>query len=141
VRLFVRDHLDRVLDLAQEPVWPAERVPGFGGDPAAFGKFGQHPHCCLAPQFGKPAARYQLLGLHEELDLADTATAELDVVPLDRNFTMPLVGMDLALDRMDIRDRGVVEVLAPDVWLKLLQERVARLDVASDRPRLDHGGP
>src|SRR6185312_2998694 len=65
---------------------------------------------------------------------------ELDVMPRHRDLAMALVGMDLALDGMDIRDRGVVEIFAPDIGLQFLQEGLARLFVPRDGPRLDHGG-
>ncbi len=60
------------------------------------------------------AAGDQLLGLHEELDLADAAAPELDVVALDRDLVVAAVGVDLPLHRLDVGDRGVVEIFAPD---------------------------
>ena len=100
----------------------------------------EHRHGLAAAQLRKAAAGDQLLGLDEELDLADAAAAELDVVALDRDLAMALVRMDLALDRMDVGDRRVVHVFAPDIGLQLLEERLARRDVAGHRPRLDHRG-
>ena len=61
-----------------------------------------------------PAAGDQLLGLREELDLADAAAAELDVVALDRDLALAAIGLDLPLDRVDVGDRREVEILAPD---------------------------
>ena len=67
----------------------------------------------LRAQVGMPPAGNELLGLDEELDLADAAATELDVVACDRDFAVAAMGVDLPLDRMDVRDRGVVEVFAP----------------------------
>ena len=60
------------------------------------------------------AADDELLGLDEELDLADAAAAELDVVALDRDLVVAPIGVDLPLHRVDVGDRGEVEILAPD---------------------------
>ena len=87
-----------------------------------------------------PAAGDQLLGLHEELDLADAAAAELDVVALDGDLAMALVGVDLPLHRVDVGDRGEVEILAPDERRRRLEERFAGGDVAGAGARLDHRG-
>ena len=67
-----------------------------------------------AAQLGMPAAGDELLGLDEELDLADAAAAELDIVAVDRDLLVAAMGMDLALHRVDVGDRGEIEVLAPD---------------------------
>ena len=88
-----------------------QRVARLGGDPAARGQFAQHRHGLAAAQFREAAAGDQLLRLDEELDLADAAAPELDVVALDRDLAMALVRMDLALDRMDVGDRREVQYL------------------------------
>jgi len=81
----------------------------------------------------------QLLCLHEELDFANAAASELDVVTGNRDLPMAADGMDLALHRMDIVDGGEVEILAPDVRRQHFQEACARLPVARDGTRLDEG--
>src|SRR4029078_2192214 len=86
------------------------------------------------------SARNQLLGLHKELDLADAAATQLDVVPLGGNLAMSAIGVDLTLHAVDVRHRGEVEILAPDEGRQTLQERFARADVAGASARLDHGG-
>ena len=85
-----------------------------GADPAALGERGERRQRLAAAQLGMPAAGDELLGLHEELDLADAAAAELDVVALDRDVLMAAIGVDLALQRLDVGDRGVVEIFPPD---------------------------
>src|SRR5262245_38441040 len=82
----------------------------------------------------------QLLGLHEELDLADAATTELDVVSLDRNLVMAAIGMDLPFHRVNVGDRSKIEILAPDEWRQAAEQRLPRRDIAGAGPRLDHGG-
>ncbi len=68
-----------------------------------------------------PATGDELLGLHEELDLADAAAAELDVVALDRDVGMTTIGVDLALQRLDLGDGGEVEILPPDEGRELCE--------------------
>ena len=46
-------------------------------------------------RLGVASAGDELLGLNEKFDLADAAAAELDVVPLDRDFAVTAVGVDL----------------------------------------------
>ena len=81
----------------------------------------------------------QLQGLHQELDLADAAPTELDVVAGKRDRLAAAIGVDLPLDRMDILDRREVEMPAPDERPDPPQEPVARRLVASRRPGPDHG--
>ena len=85
-----------------------------------------------------PAAGDELLGLDEELDLADAAAAELDVVAFDRDLVVAAVGVDLALHRLDVGDRRVVEIFAPDERRELRKNRLAGRDVAGAGARLDH---
>ncbi len=85
-----------------------------------------------ATQLGIAAAQDQLLGLGEELDLANAAATELDVVAGNRDGAMAGMGMDLALDRMDVLDRGVIEIAAPDEGRDGFEESLAR---CADRRR------
>ena len=80
------------------------------------------------------------MDLREELDLADAAPPQLDVVAGDRNRSAALGGMDLALDRVNVGDGGEVEIFAPDERAQLGEERLAGRDVASAGARLDHRG-
>ena len=86
------------------------------------------------------AAGDQLLGLHEELDLADAAAAELDVVAFDRDFAAAAIGLDLPLHRVDVGEGDEVEIFAPDEGRKLREQSLAGGDVAGAGTRLDHGG-
>ena len=80
----------------------------------------------------------QLLGLGEELDLANPAASDLDVVAAHRDMAEALDRVDLPLDRMDVLDRREVEMLAPDEGREAAQEALAGLEIAGDHPRLDH---
>ncbi len=60
--------------------------------------------------------------------------------PATAIVAMALVRVDLPLDRMDVGDRGEVEIFAPDEGRELVEEVLARVDVAGDGPRLDEGG-
>ena len=106
VGLLVGHHLQAVLDRAQEPIGRVEIGAGIGADPAALGERRKRRQRLAAAQLGMPAAGDELLGLHEELDLADAAAAELDVVALDRDLVVAAIGVDLALHRVDVGDRA-----------------------------------
>ena len=101
--LRVVDHLQPVLDPAQEAVVLDQRLGRRRIDAAGGGEPAQRLAGRPDPQLGHPAAPDQLLGLGEEFDLADAAAAGLDVVPLDRDSSAALMRVDLALDRMDVR--------------------------------------
>ena len=103
----------------------------------------RRPACRAWPACRGRAARIaaagdQLLGLREELDLADAAAAELDVVALDRDLAVPAIGVDLPLHRVHVGDGGEVEIFAPDEGRQIVEQRLARRDVAGAGARLDH---
>jgi hypothetical protein len=78
---------------------------------------------CARAQHRHAAAGDQLLRLGEELDLADAAAPELDVVALDRDGAVALVRMDLALDRMDVGNRRIIEIFAEDEGVRSRRKR------------------
>src|SRR5688572_30932726 len=82
----------------------------------------------------------ELLRLREELDVADTAAPELDVVAFNRYGAVALVRVDPALHGVNIGDGGEIEIFAPDEGRQVLQEVFAGLDVARHDARLDQGG-
>src|SRR5205823_10845790 len=57
VGLLVGDHLQAVLDLAQETIGCGEIECGFAADPAALGEVFERDQCLAAAQFAMPAAR------------------------------------------------------------------------------------
>ena len=65
------------------------------------------------------AAGNQLLRLHEKLDLTDTAATKLHVVAFDRDLAVTSVDVDLLLHGMNVGERRVVEIFAPDERLQV----------------------
>ena len=80
MRLLVGDHLQPVLDAAQEEIGLGQVARGFARDPASCRERSSVSSVPRRAKLRMPAAGDQLLGLREELDLADAAAAELDVV-------------------------------------------------------------
>ena len=141
VGLLVVDHLDAVLDIAQKPVGLRHLVGDVLRDPVRLRQRLQRHLGLAGPERRHAAAGDQLLRLGKELDLANAAPTELDVVTLDRDRPVSLVDMDLPLDRMDVGDRRIVEILAEDEGHQLAQEILARGNVAGHGTGLDEGRP
>ncbi len=140
VGLFVGDHLQPMLDPPQELIGRAELVARVVGDPVAHGEHVERDQRLLHPQLGMTAARDQLLGLGEELDLANAAAPDLDVMSLDRDLALAAIDLHLPLHVVHVGERLEVEMLAPDEGRQLRQQRLARSGVAGADPRLDHRG-
>ena len=138
--LLVLNHLQPVLDPAQEHVRPAEIVDRLGADPFVGVKALERVEGARPAHLRTAAAEDELLGLDEELDLADAAAAELDVVSGNDDPLVAAHGVDLALHRMDVGDRSIVEILAPDERREVGKEALAELEVARRRARLDERG-
>ena len=138
--LLVGDHLQAMLDGAQERVGAFEIVAGIGIDPAAARELFERRERLAAAQRRVTAAGDQLLGLHEELDLADAAAAELDVVAFDRDFAAAAIRLNLPLHLVDVAEGHEIEIFAPDEGRKLRKQTLPGGDVAGAGTRLDHGG-
>src|SRR5690242_15796863 len=128
--LVISHHLQAVLDGAKKMIGALQVGAGIGADPATFGKRCKHRQGFAAAQLRMASAGDELLGLHEKLDLADTAAAELDVVAFDRDVLVAAIGVDLALERLNVGNRGKVEVFPPDEGRELLKDRLTSRDVA-----------
>src|SRR6185312_11534730 len=76
LRLLVIDHLQPVLDRAQKVIRLRHVVARVFADPAAVRELFERGERVAVAQRRIAAARDQLLGLREELDLADSAAAE-----------------------------------------------------------------
>ncbi len=139
--LLVMTHLQAVFDGAQEAVGLRQFVAGCRRDPALLCQRAEHLQRAWSAQPLTPAAEDELLRLHEELDLADAAAPKFHIVPGDRDRLMALHRLDLALHRMDVGDRGEIEIFAPDEGRKIGDETLAQCDVAGDGTGLDHRGP
>ena len=134
LRLLVGDHLQAVLDAcAGRRRLRSSSSRDLALDPAALGEPAQRLQRLRHAQLRLAPAGDQLLGLHEELDLADAAAAELDVVAGDRDRAEAAKGVDLPLHGVDVGDGGEVEVLAPDEGRELVEELAPGVDVAGAR--------
>ena len=80
MRLLVGDHLQAVLEAAQDIGRPVQFGASLGLDPAALRECREPSSVGAHAQVRLPAAGDQLLRLHEELDLADAAAPELEVM-------------------------------------------------------------
>ena len=139
VGLLVSHHLQPVLDAAQEQIGARELARGIRRNPASLGEALERFHGPPGPELGVAAAGNELLGLGEELDVADTSPPELDVVTFHRNGAVALEGMHPPLHGVDVGDRSEVEIFAPDEGREVTQELLARHDIAGRHPRLDQG--
>src|SRR5580692_6052191 len=75
--LLIGHHLQAMLDATQKIVSRSKRVARFGIDPAAVGERRKRGDRLAAAQLAVAAAGDELLGLGEELDLANAAATEL----------------------------------------------------------------
>src|SRR5215469_297158 len=114
VRLLVFDHLQPMLEAAQEIVGFAELVCDLSLDVASGRQGLERLDRAASTERRIAAAQNKLLRLYEELDLADAAAAELDVVSGRGDRAVFTVSMDLPLDGVDVLDGCVVEIAAPD---------------------------
>ena len=138
VRLPLVDDLELVLDVAQEAVRVAERRSRLGGDVAAGRQPRQRTERAALLDARVLAAVDELLRLDDELDLADTAAAELHVAGARRRIAQR--GVDPLLHRLEVLDGAEVEVAPVDEGVELGEERQAEVAIAADRPGLQPHG-
>jgi hypothetical protein len=81
-----------------------------------------------------------LLRLDEELDLANAAAAELDIVPLNRDCVVAPIRMYLALHRMHVGDCREIEIFTPDERREVCEESLPGHEIARTGPRFDQRG-
>jgi hypothetical protein len=100
-----------VLQVAQEDIRPGKLIGGFFREKRFLLQHGECLHRGLHAQRRVAAAADQLQRLHDELDLADAARAELDVLgELAARYVAPHLGVQPA----HRGERGVVEIFAED---------------------------
>ena len=139
VRLVI-DQLQAVLEPAEEAVrfdqlvrCPPVRAAG-GGERAQRIAGRARAQRCVAP------TPNELLSLRVQLDLANAAAAELDVVAGDLDGAEAGLGVDLPFDRLDVLNGRKIEILAPDEGPQPLHQLGAYGEIARHRARLDHHG-
>ena len=140
LRLLIGDHLQAMLDRAQETIGGGQLAPHVAGDPAALLQPIQRHQRLAHAQLGLATAGDQLLGLHEELHLADAAAPDLDVVAGHADLAEAAEGVDLPLHGVNVGDGREVEVLAPDEGREVLQHGLPGRHITGHRARLDEGG-
>ena len=136
VGLRVAQHLHAVLHLPQQHIGSAQHARARAVDMSARLARHQRRQQAAHAQAGFAATADQLGQLHDELDLADAAGAELEVVGqiLARDFRI-----DQPLHFAQAGERGVVEVLAVHERPQQLLQLLAGMPVAGHRTRLDPG--
>ena len=97
----------------------------------------QHVEGARPAHLGAASAKNKLLRLDEKLDLADAAASKFDIVAGHDDVLVAAHGVDLALHRVDVGDRRIIEILAPDERREVGQEALAKLEVARRRTGLD----
>jgi hypothetical protein len=134
VRLLVGEHLHAVLGAAQEQVSLAQRARAFERNETALLASGERFEQATCAQRRFAAAADQLHELHDELDLADAAGAELEVAGeiLARDFRV-----DERLHLAQAGERAVVEIAAVDERPQRVEQARAGDAVAADDARLD----
>src|ERR1700752_399608 len=139
--LFVGHHLQTMLDGPQEIISSREFVARLFIDPAVGRQRKERDDGAAVAQFCMPSSGDQLLSLDKEFDLANATASKLHVVTLDGDLAMTTIGMDLLLHFMDMPDRGVIEIFAPDERQQIAEELFAGGDVAGADSCLDQGRP
>src|SRR5665213_517239 len=139
VRLLVFDHLQTMFERAQEVVRPRQVDRRFIGNKTANTQRFDGVKRSAWPQSRIATAENELLCLCEELDLANTAAAQFDVMSRDRDGAVLSVRVNLTLDRVDVLDGRVIQTSPPDEWHDGTQKFRARCWIAGAGARLDHG--
>ncbi len=136
VRLLVGEHLHAVFQPAQEAVGRAQPLRARRGNEAELLAGGQRRQQAARAQGRLAAAADQLHQLHDELDLADAARTELEMVGqiLARDL-----GVDQRLHLAQAGEGAVVEIAAEHERPQRVEQARAGAAVAGDRPRLDPG--
>src|SRR6516162_1260927 len=129
--LLVGHHLQTMLDGPQEIVSSGKLVARLCIDPTVGRQCRECDEGAAVAQFRVPSAGDQLLGLDKEFDLANTTPSELYVVAFDGDLAMTSIGMDLPLHFMNIGNRGIIEIFAPDKWRQIAKKLFTGGDVAA----------
>ena len=134
-RMPLGDHLDPVLEAAKHDVRLGQLVAVAAGEEAGIEQALERFERAPDPEIGVAAPVQELERLHEELDLADPAAAELQIDP--RRPRRLLLRADLELAHLV--DRLQIEVLAEDERSEPSQRFLAGLQVSRDRSRFQQG--
>ena len=133
--LLVLQHLDAVFQQTQEAVGLAQLLGGVGFDDAFLAEYRQRLQQALGLQSMIAAAAENLEGLHEELDLADPAAADLQVVA---GALATGLGIDALLQPCEAVEHAVVVVAPVDEGAQDRGDGLAVGLAAGDDAGLDH---
>src|SRR4029077_13109385 len=136
MRLCIVDHLQAMLETAEEPIVVDQLSDGCRVDPAGRGEATQRLASRSGPQLAQPTTPDQLVRLRKEFDFADPAATGLDVMALDGDSPPAAIGVDLPLDRVDVLNSSKIEVLPPDKGFQLAQKMLPGDPVTSYRTSL-----
>ena len=136
--LALLDHLDRVLDVAQERVCRAERSGLVARDHlAALERIERRQRAAHADGIVVTSVN-ELKHLHDELELTDAAGAELDVAHVPHAHPPKLLlRVDALLHPPKVFDRLVVEMAPEDEGTNTANEGLAEREISGDGSRLD----
>ena len=135
MRLAVEEDLQPVLDLAEKAVGVVHDVPFLGAQAADLLQPGDGLERGRVADLGILAAVQQLQELDDELDVANAASARLDLDLGGPGRDGAL--LDPPLERLDLGDLGRAEIAAIDERLDRLEKGLAQGEVARDRTALD----
>ena len=141
MRLLVADHLQAVLDRAQAVVTFAERPRVFLADPAGGSQRIQCRPRASRSEGGVASTVDQLMGLGEELDLADAAATQLQIVAGLRNAGTAVLIANAVGQPADFIDRTEIKASAPHEGPDMVKKLFAGCNVASTGPRANESRP
>ena len=140
VGLPVLQHLDAVLGHAQACIGGGELACRLLRNDVGPGQREQRCACIAAPQARIAAAVDQLVGLREELDLADAAAPALEI---EARSQLRLAAIGLADSQAQLRnivDRAEIDAAPPHEGADRGEEPLPTLNIARGRARADEGG-
>src|SRR5690606_3138940 len=138
--LTIVDHLQAMLDDAQPIVGTAEQLCIVGGDDPFGSQRIERGARAAQPEGGQAAAVNELVGLGEELDLADAAPPTLEIEAGPWLGRAGIVAADPAGKTADFFERHEIDAAAPDEGADRGEKLLARLDVTRSRAGADIGG-
>ena len=141
VGLLVVQHLNAMLPAAQKSVGPVEFSQRIVAHLAREVERLQSVQRARRSKGGVAPPQDQLLGLGEEFDLTNAAAPQFQIGARRGQALVHLVGMNLALDGVDVGYGRIIKIAPPDKGLQLGQKSLARRAIARRHAGLDHGRP
>ena len=137
LRLLISDHLQAMLGLPQKQIGGFEILARFAAYQFFVFQFGEHRERAGSAQTRPFAAEDQLLRLHEKFDFANAAAAQFEIVADDGDLGMAAHGVNLAFHCVNVGNRRIIKIAAPDERRELYEKSLAEPAVTGNRTRLD----